>query len=244
MTDPSIQPRKPLIAVILPAYNEALNVGAVLEVLHSTDMLDDIILVDDGSTDNTLAVLQNAARQDIRVRVIRLEKNRGKGEAVFAGWAETIAPYILLLDADLKNLTSTHLHNLIEPILDHRTDMTLGLFRGGHFSTDLSHRITPFLTGQRGLRADLLRYISREAAAGYGFEVALTVAARQKGYRKQVVPLNDVWHPRSETRTERGLWYGTLWRTRMYGQLIRAWFIATRDRFPNAKAFFSNISKL
>jgi glycosyltransferase involved in cell wall biosynthesis len=243
MTDTSAQPRKPLIAVILPAYNEAQNIGAVLEVLHATDLLDEIILVDDGSTDNTIEILQDAARRDKRVHVIRHEENRGKGQAIFAGWAATTAPYLLLLDADLKNLTATHLRNLIEPVLEHRADMTLGLFRGGHISTDLSHRITPFLTGQRGLRADILRYISHQAAAGYGFEVALTVAARQNGFRKRIVTLNGVWHPRSEMRSERGLWNGSLWRTRMYSQLIRAWFIAKRDHFPNASSFFSNIYK-
>jgi glycosyltransferase involved in cell wall biosynthesis len=243
MTDSSTQPRKPLIAAILPAYNEGQYIGAVLDVLHATDLLDEIILVDDGSTDNTLEVLQNAARQDKRILIIQHEKNKGKGQAVFTGWAATIAPYILLLDADLKNLTTNHLRNLIEPVLEHRADMTLGLFWGGHISTDLSHWITPFLTGQRCLRADILKHISHKAAAGYGFEVALTVAARQNGYRKRVVTLNGVWHPRSETRTERGLWHGTIWRTHMYGQIIRAWFIATLEYYPDAKEFFSNISK-
>jgi polyisoprenyl-phosphate glycosyltransferase len=244
MSDTSFQPHKPLIAAIIPTYNEELNVSGVLEVLRATNILDEIILVDDGSSDKTVEILRQAAKVDRRIQVIQHEKNKGKGQAIFTGWAATAAPIILLLDADLKNLTPEHIQALLTPVIDHRADMTLGLFRGGHFSTDLSHWLTPFLTGQRGLRAELLKYVSREAAAGYGFEVALSMAVSQRNYRKRIVFLKGVWHPSSEIRIERGgYWNGKLWHFRMYGQIIRAWFIATRQRYPKSKAFFSDISK-
>jgi glycosyltransferase involved in cell wall biosynthesis len=235
---------KPLTAAIIPTYNEEINVAGVLEVLHATAILDEIILVDDGSSDRTVEILQRAALQDSRFQVIQHEKNSGKGQAIFTGWAATSAPIILLLDADLKNLTPAHIQALLAPVINHHTDMTLGLFRGGHVSTDISHRLTPFLTGQRGLRAELLKYVSREASAGYGFEVALTMAARQKGYRKRVVNLDGVWHPSSEARTERGFWFGAIWKARMYGQIVRAWYLVVRERYQNARAFFSDIGKL
>ena len=244
MLDNSTQTHRPLIAAIIPTYNEELNVAGVLEVLHATAILGEVILVDDGSSDRTVEILRQAAAMDQRFRVIQHEKNSGKGQAIFSGWAATSAPILLLLDADLKNLTPDHLQALLEPVINHRADMTLGLFRGGHFGTDLSHRLTPFLTGQRGLRAELLKYVSREASVGYGFEVALTVAAQQHNFRKRVVALKGVWHPSSEIRTERGgYWYGKLWRYRMYGQILRAWYLATRERYPDARAFFSDIGK-
>jgi polyisoprenyl-phosphate glycosyltransferase len=243
MTDNPRPSHKPLIAAILPTYNEELNVSGVLDVLHATSMLDEIILVDDGSSDNTIAILNQAAAADQRIQVIQHDRNRGKGQAIFSGWAATTAPVILLLDADLKDLTPDHIHALLAPVINHRADMTIGLFRGGHFGTDFSHWLTPFLTGQRGLRAELLECVSREAAEGYGFEVALTVAAGQHNYRTRVVGLKGVWHPSSEFRTERGFWRGIVWKFRMYGQIIRAWFISTRERYPKAKAFFSEISK-
>jgi glycosyltransferase involved in cell wall biosynthesis len=243
MPDNPLQPRKPLIAAILPTYNEEFNVSGVLEVLRATSMLDEIILVDDGSTDNTAEILNQTATIDRRVRVIQHGKNRGKGQAIFSGWAATNASILLLLDADLKNLNPEHIQALLAPVIEHRADMTLGLFHGGHRSTDFSHWLTPFLTGQRGVRAELLKYVSRDAAAGYGFEVALTVAAGQQKFRTRVVALKGVWHPSSEYRTERGYWNGNLTRFRMYGQVIRAWVIATRERYPKAKAFFSDISK-
>jgi polyisoprenyl-phosphate glycosyltransferase len=233
----------PLIAAILPTYNEELNVSGVLEVLHASSLLDEIILVDDGSSDNTVAILNQAAALDRRMRVIRHAKNRGKGQAIFTGWSATCAPILLLLDADLKALTPEHIQVLLAPVIDHHADMTIGLFRGGHLGTDFSHWITPFLTGQRGLRAELLKHVSPEAAAGYGFEIALSVAAARNNYRKRVVFLKGVWHPSSEFRTERGFWGGVIWKLRMYGQIFRAWYISTRTRYPKAKAFFSEISK-
>ena len=244
MPDTPRQSRKSHIAAILPIFNEELNVSDVLDVLHASSILDEIILVDDGSTDRTSEILNRAAMLDQRIQVIRHNQNRGKGQAIFSGWAATCAPILLLLDADLKDLTPDHISALLAPVIDHRADMTLGLFQGGHFSTDLSHRLSPYLTGQRGLRAELLKYLSPEAAAGYGFEIALTVAASQNNYRKRVVALKGVWHPSSEFRAERGFWGGLLWKLHMYGQIIRAWIISTRGHYPKEKAFFSFISKL
>jgi hypothetical protein len=87
------------------------------------------------------------------------------------------------------------------------------------------------------VRADLLKHISHEAANGYGFEVALSVAAHQCGCRTRVVFLKGVWHRPSEFRSERGVIPGWLWRYRMYGQVIRAWIVASRQRYPKVKAF-------
>jgi glycosyltransferase involved in cell wall biosynthesis len=233
--------RKPLIAAIIPTYNEERNVAGVLEALHLSNILDEIIIVDDGSVDKTIEIVGKFAINDRRMHLIQHEQNQGKGQAILTGWAATTAPYLLLLDADLHKLAPSHVLALMNPVLDHQADMTLGLFWGGHFNTDISSWGMPFLTGQRGLRAEILKHISREAAAGYGFEVALTIAANQHGYHKHFVPLKGVWHPPSEFH--RGGWNGLIWRFRMYAQIIRAWFIATRQRYPKVNSFFSTILK-
>jgi hypothetical protein len=161
---------------------------------------------------------------------------------MFTGWAATNAPFLLFLDTDLKQLTPNHLRALMAPVLERRADMTLGLFHGGKFYTDFSHWATPWLTGQRCLRADIMKYISREAAAGYGFEVALTVAAHQENYRFRIVPLKGVWHPPSEFH--RGGWYGIKWRGRMYGQILHAWHLTNQERYYRWKTHFSSLLKL
>jgi glycosyltransferase involved in cell wall biosynthesis len=243
MSDEIIPIIKPQIAAIIPVYNEALNLGSILNLLKKTKILDEIILVDDGSIDGSGEILKMASQEDKRIQVIQHEKNMGKGQAIFSGWTATSAAILLLLDADLKALTVGNIEDLLNPVIKRKTDMTLGLFRGGHFSTDLSHRVTPFLSGQRGLRSEVLKYVSVDAAKGYGFEIALTVAVRRNRFRTKTIPLKGVWHPSSELRTERGFFSGLLWRLRMYHQIIRAWFISSRERLPKRRTVFLNNSK-
>jgi len=78
---------------------------------------------------------------------------------------------------------------MMTPVFDHLADMTLGLLWGRQINTHFSSLSMPFLTGQRGLRSEILIHISFEAAAGYGFEVALTGATSQKSYQKHIIPL-------------------------------------------------------
>lgn len=239
--DSTTTPRRPRITAILPAFNEGRNIQAVLDVLRQSDLPDEIFLVDDGSQDNTLALMQAAAQADTRMHVIHHEKNRGKGQAIFTAWEAAQGTVILLLDSDLHALNPGHIQALLDPVLKRRADMTLGLFHGGHPQTDFSSQGAPFLTGQRGLRADVMKHISREAAAGYGFEIALTVAAKGRGYRIEKVPMYGVWHPPSELH--RGLWYGMKWRARMYAQILRALFVSMQESHPRVRAFFSSTEK-
>ncbi|MBN2386131.1 MAG: glycosyltransferase family 2 protein [Anaerolineales bacterium] len=241
MPEKPTRPHQPLVAAIIPAYNEEKNVDNVLAVLRQVDRLDEILLVDDGSRDGTYAVLQRAAELDPRVRLLRHEQNRGKGQAVLTGCAVTSAQFLVLLDADLKDLTPEHVSSLMEPVLEHEADMTLGLFLGGQIHTDCAHWLTPFLTGQRCLQASLLKHVSPEAAQGYGFEIALTVAASRTNSRTLIIPLRGVWHPSSEFH-RRGR-EALVWRARMYAQIVQAWVVATHQRYPNARAFLSSIMR-
>ncbi|MEM3432732.1 MAG: glycosyltransferase family 2 protein [Candidatus Methanomethyliaceae archaeon] len=212
------------ISAIIPAYNEKGRIGKVLAVLRQVECLSEILVVDDGSTDQTGEEAQREVGSDPRFRLIRLDKNLGKGQALFTGWQHARSNYLLLLDADLIGLTPLHIIALMQPVLEGRADMTLGLFRGGYWRTDLSHILTPWLSGQRCLRAELFRYISPKAAAGYGFETALTVAAQQHHWRCQAVILRGVSHVPSENH--RGLWRGLATRSKMYAHIVRAWFQA------------------
>ncbi len=213
------------VACIIPAYNESGRVGNVLAGLRSFERLDSIFVVDDGSVDGTLGEARAAAIRDPRVRVLHNERNRGKGAAVRTGLSAAAgAGAILLLDADLEGFDATHIESLVEPILADEAEMTLGLFIGGKWTTDMSHRLAPWLSGQRCLRSELLHRIDWSAAEGYGIETALTIAALQYGWRVQRVPLPGVWHPPSEYH--RGLGEGVRNRAQMYAQVARAFYRA------------------
>jgi glycosyltransferase involved in cell wall biosynthesis len=186
--------------------------------------LSEIIVVDDGSSDATAQESRLEAEIDPRIRLIIHPTNLGKGQAIFAGWQATRAQYIIMLDADLLGLAKQHIEDLYQPVLDGRADMSIGIFRGGYWKTDLSHMGTPWLSGQRCMRADLLKSISWDAASGYGIETALTVGAQLGDWKTMKVVWQGVWHTPSLDR--RGFWQGVKTHTRMYLQVIRAWYVA------------------
>lgn len=212
------------VAVIVPAHNEAERIDSVLNVLSKVDRINEIIVVDDGSCDGTANKVRDAVGRDKRIRLLQHPHNLGKGQAILTGRNATKAPILLLLDADLSGLEPVQVLALIEPIIDQKLDMTLGLFKGGRLLTDFSHWLTPWLTGQRCIRTSILDELDANTASGYGFETALTLAAAHRSWRTGIVWLQGVWHPPSELH--RGLLHGLWRRARMYFQIVRAWYLA------------------
>ncbi len=216
------------VSAIIPAYNEEKRIASVLSVLRDVPIIETILVVDDGSTDNTSISVASCQKSDTRIQLIRNLVNRGKGQAVLTGWEKIFTPYLLTLDADLQDLTADHIQNLCQPVLDGTADMTLGIFRHGHLATDFSHWAAPWLTGQRCFRTELLACLSMEASRGYGFETALTVLARTLHKKTVRVYLDGVSHPPSELH--RGPLSGILNRGRMYLEIMRAWHYASIHR--------------
>lgn len=221
--EPALQRR---LAALVPAYNEAGRIRRVLAVLRELPQIAEIVVINDGSRDGTGEEAEAERPADPRLRVLHHPRNLGKGQALETGVAAVYAEYLLLLDADLMGLEGRHVSALCAPVLAGEADMTVGLFRGGRWNTDLAHRVTPWLSGQRCLRAPLWRDVCPEAAQGYGVEAALTVAARQHHWRVSWIALDGVHHPPCESH--RGPFYGLLTRARMYRQVARAWCISSR----------------
>lgn len=214
------------LAAIIPAYNESNRIGSVIEACCQVEDLDEIIIIDDGSSDGTGDKALGASNGDSRCRLIRHRINRGKGEALFTGWQAASSGTLLLLDADLINFRADHIYDLVQPVLRNQADMTIGLFKKGYWKTDLTHWLTPWLSGQRCMHAWMLEHINLRAASGYGFETALSMAARKYKWRCQQVPLLGVSHPSGEI--PRNGWHGPGLKVRMYLEILRAWWIVAR----------------
>jgi dolichyl-phosphate beta-glucosyltransferase len=98
----------PTLSIIVPAYNEANRLGtslkAIFDYLRQSYPNSEVIVVDDGSTDNTARIAEESfqAAGEFSARLIRIEPNRGKGFAVRTGLLAAKAPVALFSDADLS----------------------------------------------------------------------------------------------------------------------------------------------
>ena len=198
----------------LSAYNEEKTIGHVLAVLKNTPLINKIIVVSDGSTDNTVQVAKS-----YEVEVIELTENRGKGGALKAGLDNNKADVVLFLDADLIGLTPKHVHSLLEPVINDQADMTIGIFDKGRIATDLAQKMAPYLSGQRALKFPLLEQISDLDVARFGVELALNRFMETSGIRVQEVLLHDMSHVMKEEKF--GVWKGMAARMKMYWEIIK-----------------------
>ncbi len=122
----------PQLSIVVPAFNEGARLGAtlprILEYLNTSGAAAELIVVDDGSTDDTASVAEKAlalATGRVEARVIRYEKNRGKGYAVRKGLLTAAAEIALFSDADLSTPV-TEIEKLVDPIRQGECDLTFG----------------------------------------------------------------------------------------------------------------------
>lgn len=150
----------------------------------------------------------------------------GKGAAVKKGLEACSGDIVLLLDADLIGLKSEHLDRLIEPVAKGTCDMCVGVFSKGRLSTDIAHKITPFLSGQRAVRKIIFNGLADLEDAGFGTEVAITEHARKRNIKVVKVVLEDLTHVIKEEKF--GLVRGFARRIMMYWQVYRKLMLARR----------------
>ena len=113
-----------LLSIIVPVYNESRTVRSVIDRLLVIDLpvRREILVVDDGSTDGTGAVLEQAVAEGLDVSVISAVRNAGKGSAIRLGLQQAAGTIVAIQDADLE-LEPQQLSALVEPILRHEADV-------------------------------------------------------------------------------------------------------------------------
>ena len=206
----------PRLSIVVPAYNEAARLGGslqeIIRYLNDTRESSEVIVVDDGSTDETAEIARQVLQDSgvVSTRVVRYEENRGKGYAVRLGLLEAQANIALFSDADLSTpLEETP--KLIEPIADGKIDIAFGsraLDRsliGQHqpWRREQAGRIfnllvrlatnLPFWDTQCGFKAfrvDVCRPIFEAARIdGFAFDVELLYLAQRAGLRICEIPV-------------------------------------------------------
>ena len=191
------------ISIIIPAYNEENKIKDTLESIKDIKEIDEIIVVDDGSSDKTSEVAKSVKSD--KINVITQSQNRGKGYALNNGLKEAMkkADIIGFLDGDLGN-TASEVEKLITPIINNECDVTIAKFppskkKGGlGFVKNLAKESvkemtgvepTSTLSGQRIFKKEVLE-IFDEIPFGYGVEVGMTIDILKNNFKIEEVLVN------------------------------------------------------
>ncbi len=115
------------VSVVMPVYNEAATVREAVRRVLAAPIQDtiELVAVDDASTDGSAAILAELAAEEPRVRVLRHEKNAGKGAALRTGFAAATGEVVLVQDADLEYDPADY-PRLLAPLRDGRADVVIG----------------------------------------------------------------------------------------------------------------------
>lgn len=202
------------VTAIIPAYNEEQTIANVVRCVANVEKIKKIIVVSDGSTDNTAEIARECGAD-----VIELSENVGKGGAIKAGVNECGTEIILFLDADLIGLTEKHVTDLIDPVISNEADMTVGIFKNGRMVTDLAQKVTPYLSGQRAIKKSIIDRIPNIDITRYGVEVALTKYVDRFSIRVKEVDLPDMTHVTKEEKL--GIIKGVQARLKMYWDIVK-----------------------
>ena len=212
---------KPDVSIVIPAYNESQRMveplGFILDFIKKNGIKAEIIVVDDGSSDDTAQVAEAAlnAAPDVATQVMRYEPNRGKGFAVRTGLLAANAEVALFTDADLSTPID-EMSKLVEPIRSGDLDVTFGSRaldrtligthqpwrreQGGKVMNLIIRTMSglPFADTQCGFKAfnmqkfrPLLELMTIDR---FGFDVEFLFVAQHNGLRLAEIPVrwNDV----------------------------------------------------
>ena len=163
----------PPISVIIAAYNEQAWVEVTVTSILTSNFPCEIIVVDDGSTDDTPEILKKFSD---KVKVFTHTTNKGKGGAIATGLRAASGDIIIMCDAHLLGLGKHHLLGLVMPLVFGNAQVVLGVDVPEKFSISLVRTVvpSPILTGQRAyFKKDLLPFIDEFETLGYGIEIFL-----------------------------------------------------------------------
>jgi glycosyltransferase involved in cell wall biosynthesis len=197
-----------LLSIVVPAYNEARTIEQMLRRVAEQDLGGpyEVIVVDDGSTDDTARLAEGLGLE--AVRVIRWPANRGKGAAVRAGIAETRGDIVVIQDADLE-YDPADLPRLLDPLRKDVADAVYGTrLRGGEpqrahlFWHYAGNRFLSLLTnvlfnttisdmevGYKAFRGDLIRSLELRSD-DFAFEAEVTAKILRRRVRLYEVPIS------------------------------------------------------
>ncbi len=190
------------VDAIVPAYNEEESVAQVINVIKELDYINNVIVVNDGSSDNTEAIAIDAG-----AKVITHQTNKGKGAAIKTGVNVSDADVVAFIDGDIKNLSSKKVDCFIRPILEGNADITKTKFarESGRVTELTAKPLLKFffpevdyeqpLSGQFAAKRSILKKMEFEE--DYGVDVGIVLDAEVRGIKIFEVDIGAIKHDMS-----------------------------------------------
>lgn len=195
-----------MVSVVIPAFNEEKSIEHVISVVKEVKEITQIIVVNDGSTDNTEKIVSNIDG----VTLINHKVNKGKGSAMKTGLREVTGQIVLFLDADLSEINKSQVEAIIQPIIDNNADITKTKFKreAGRVTELTAKPLLQFffpelsfeqpLSGQFAAIKSFLDKIDLEK--DYGVDIGIVLDAEALGMRIQEVDIGDIVHEMSSLK--------------------------------------------
>lgn len=191
------------VSVVIPAFNEEKSIKHVIDTVKRVEQITEIIVVDDGSTDNTYKIVS----EEKGVLLLKHEKNKGKGAAIKTGLKKVTNEIVLFLDADLSEINEAQVEAIIQPILDGNADITKTKFkREAGRVTELTAKpllnfFFPELSFEQPLSgqfAAVKRFLDKiDLEHDYGVDIGIVLDADAQGLRIQEVDIGNIVHEMS-----------------------------------------------
>ncbi len=187
------------VSIIICSFNEEKTIEYVVSSCCKYNKESEIIVVDDGSTDNTENILTNLQKK-YTFRYEKLPENKGKSWAMAHGVELAKNDIILFWDADISNIKEEHFDIILEPLLNNDADMVIGQ----PSDTLINYRINPLksFSGERALwRKDILKITDEIRHTRFGVETFINLYYQAQGKRIRYVLLEDLYHPTKYQKT-------------------------------------------
>ena len=193
------------ISAIIAAYNEERTIADVLRALTSNPLIDEVVVVSDGSTDDTVRIART-----FDVITIALRENRGKGHAMRVGVEYASHDTLFFCDGDMYNVSPAHIASLVNPVIHGKCDMNVGIRHRGPV-LDFLHlkaHCGPVLSGIRVMRREVWETVPQQYMERFKIEAALNCFCSSAGFRQKNTIIYDLKHVLKESK--RGLFDGLL----------------------------------
>ncbi|MFC1544973.1 dolichyl-phosphate beta-glucosyltransferase [Gemmatimonadota bacterium] len=239
---------EPFLSLVIPAYNEEHRIGGTIQ-----GMIDycrerpydiEILVVDDGSSDDTKKIAESYIGRGVALEIIRYEPNRGKGHAVRTGMLAARGRYVLFADADMS--TPVEMLERFEPLMEAGEDVIIGTRKvaqatvarhqpfyrenmGKVFTwlsnTVLGLHVSDFTCGFKCFsRRTVEPVFGRQTVWGWGYDTEIIYLACKLGYKISEVPV--VWYNDEATRVK--LWKHVF---TSFAELVSIWNNGRKGRY-------------